>query len=149
MGELGKHYAVNAREGNISSLPGSTGETEARSRYVAPLARTSSNFLNYKPAEEVHADPLAKFMESRSCFHRAFCAYDQDQMRLGRAEPAAPAKNQAVLPAFKVDSVSRTSRIMLQIWAGSKALPGGRGANPTRPCRQTKCLFHKCEVFFV
>merc|ERR1712232_788964 len=74
-----------------------------RCRYVAHLRRTS---MNFKPPEQVHVDPRAKFLASRSQFHKAFCAYDEEAIRMGRAEPVAAAKDLTVLPACALASPS-------------------------------------------
>eukprot|EP00930_Biecheleria_cincta_P088585 TRINITY_DN77840_c0_g1_i1.p1 TRINITY_DN77840_c0_g1~~TRINITY_DN77840_c0_g1_i1.p1 ORF type:complete len:246 (+),score=26.61 TRINITY_DN77840_c0_g1_i1:41-739(+) len=62
----GSSAGPNAPKPPLSSV------TTARSSYAAPRRSASGPVQSFKPPHDIHVNPEAKFMVSRSCFHREF-----------------------------------------------------------------------------
>lgn len=97
--ELGQLFAVQSTQGQghshgSHSLPLSS-DTTTRASYPAPAAAHGAG-QSFKPAQEVHIDPTARFMESRSVFQKDFKAYNAQLRSMGRAELAKPPAGSAL-----------------------------------------------------
>jgi len=78
--------------GPATPKPPLSSVTTTRTAYSAPKRSASGPVQIFKPKQDVHVNPEAKFMESRSVFHREFRNYNGSLSRSNRVKPPSEAK---------------------------------------------------------
>lgn len=88
---LGQLLGEDAYKGSSAGSGGMPIQKVTTSKAAFPQYDGSFKQLgSYKPENPMHVNPEAKFYESKSAFQRQFPAYDQEDVKRGRAEMVNP-----------------------------------------------------------
>ncbi|CAJ1363727.1 unnamed protein product [Effrenium voratum] len=108
--ELRELYKQQSRgSGSNAPKPPLSSVTTTKSSYPAYVEEAAAGAVAeiQRPAQAVHVDPSAKFLERSSVLHRDFRRFDARQMQRCHPEPAAPPHDAKMAPPLCPDRDSR------------------------------------------